>query len=324
KPVATVNGFEFGYPPLLACAWGKPSVAFGPMYAPFDEGRHCARLPGPPYHFMTRVTRIDGDIGAMQIGTEIELEYDVPPDAWYFDENGCRSMPFCVLLEAALQPCGWIASYVGSALTTTEDLFFRNLDGTATWTGELFPRSGTLRTVARITNISRAGGMIVEGFDVDCFVGDTHIYTMKTVFGFFPRQALANQIGITPTAADREALLAPSDFQVDLTTRPERYCGGPLRLPAPMLLMLDRVRGYWPDGGKKGLGRVVAEKDVDPSEWFFKAHFYSDPVQPGSLGIEAMIQLLQFWMIHEDLHAGMTSPRFEPLAMGGPLSWKYR
>lgn len=324
KEIATVDGFEFGYPSLIACAWGKPSDAFGPMYAPFDEGRHCARLPGPPYHFMTRVVRIDGDIGAMQIGTEIELEYDVPPDAWYFDENGCRSMPFCVLLEAALQPCGWIASYVGSALTTTEDLFFRNLDGTATWTGEIFPQSGTLRTVARITNISRAGGMIVESFDVDCFVGETKIYTMQTVFGFFPRQALANQIGITPTAEERAALLAPSDFQVDLTTRPERYCAGPLRLPGEMLLMLDRIRSYWPQGGKKGLGRIVAEKDVDPNEWFFKAHFYSDPVQPGSLGIEAMIQLLQFWMIHENLHEGMDSPRFEPLSMGDALTWKYR
>jgi 3-hydroxymyristoyl/3-hydroxydecanoyl-(acyl carrier protein) dehydratase/1-acyl-sn-glycerol-3-phosphate acyltransferase len=323
-PVAVVDGFPFGYASLMACAWGKPSDAFGPMYTPFDQGRHCARLPGPPYHFMTRLTKIKGAIGKMEIGTAIELEYEVPPDEWYFDENGCRTMPYCVLLEAALQPCGWIACYVGSALTTDKDLYFRNLDGTATWLVEVLPTSGTLTTKAKITNISMSAGMIIQSFEVECFLGDTRVYVMKTVFGFFPGAALANQVGITPTDADRAALHAPSDFLVDLTTRPAKYCGGALRLANPMMLMLDRVSGFWPTGGKKGLGRLRSEKDVDPAEWFFKAHFYTDPVQPGSLGIEAMIQLLQFYMLEQDLAKGMKNPRFEPLMMGRELSWKYR
>ena len=325
KPVAaTPDGFEFGYASLIACAWGRPSEAFGPMYRPFDEGRHCARLPGPPYHFMSRLTRIDGAIGGMEIGTEIELEYDVPPEAWYFDNNGNRTMPFAVLLEAALQPCGWIACYIGSALTTDQDLYFRNLDGTGTLTADIFPDSGTLRTVAKITNISHAGGMIIEAFDVACFIGDTRVYELKTVFGFFPKEALANQVGLTPTQANRDALAAPSDFHVDLTERPARFCGGPLRLPAPMLLMLDRVTGYWPEGGSEGLGRLRGEKDVDPAEWFFKAHFFTDPVQPGSLGLEALLQLLQFYMLEADMGAGMVQPRFEPIALDVPMSWKYR
>ncbi|MEZ4239832.1 MAG: beta-ketoacyl synthase N-terminal-like domain-containing protein [Myxococcota bacterium] len=324
-PVAhTPDGFAFGYHSLLACAWAKPSEAFGEMYLPFDEGKHCARLPGPPYHFMTRVTKLDGPIGGMKIGTAIELEYEVPPREWYFEENAFPTMPFCVLLEAALQPCGWIASYVGSALTTEQELFFRNLDGTATWTDEILPTSGILTTKAKITAISTAGGMIIEGFDVTCHVDDREIYRMKTVFGFFPRESLANQIGITPTPEDRARRDEPCDFHVDLTARPERYCAGSLRLPEPMLLMLDRITGYWPEGGAKGLGRVRSEKDVDPSEWFFKAHFYGDPVQPGSLGIEALIQLLQFYMLERDLGQGMVRPRFEPLMIGRELTWKYR
>ena len=123
KPVAkSADGFAFGYDSLMACAWGKPSHAFGPMYEPFDQGRHCARLPGPPYHFMSRLVSISQEPGLYYkesakaaIGCEIELEYDIPEDSWYFDENGNRTMPFAVLLEAALQPCGWIASYIGSA-----------------------------------------------------------------------------------------------------------------------------------------------------------------------------------------------------------------
>ncbi|MEO0602222.1 MAG: 1-acyl-sn-glycerol-3-phosphate acyltransferase, partial [Myxococcota bacterium] len=318
------DGFAFGYGSLVACAWGKPSDAFGPMYTPFDEGRHCARLPGDPYHFMSRVTKIEGAIGGMELGTHIELEYDIPPDVWYFRENGYPTMPFCVLLEAALQPCGWIACYVGSALTTDKDLYFRNLDGTATWHVECLPESGTLTTKAKINSISKSGGMIIESFEVECFFGDTLVYDLKTVFGFFPEAALANQIGIVPTDEERATLHAPNDFFVDLTTRPARYCGGELRLPDPMLLMLDRVTGFWPTGGEKGLGRLRSEKDVDPAEWFFKAHFYTDPVQPGSLGLEAMVQLLQFFMIETDMHAGIERPRFEPLMIGQPHTWKYR
>jgi 3-oxoacyl-(acyl-carrier-protein) synthase/3-hydroxymyristoyl/3-hydroxydecanoyl-(acyl carrier protein) dehydratase/1-acyl-sn-glycerol-3-phosphate acyltransferase len=323
-PVATVDGFPFGYASLIACAWGRPSDAFGPMYRPFDGGRHCARLPGPPYHFMSRVTKIDGPIGGMKIGTSIELAYDVPPDAWYFEENGARTMPYAVLLEAALQPCGWLASYVGSALTTDQDLFFRNLDGTATWTREVFPSDGTLTTRATITNVSKSAGMIIEAFEVECRLGDTVVFTMNTVFGFFPRQALANQVGITPTDADRAALAEPSPYLVDLTTNPAPYCAGSLRLPSDRLRVIDRVTAFWPTGGKTKLGRLRSEKDVDPAEWFFKAHFYSDPVQPGSLGLEAMLQLLQFFLIETDAGRGMTAPRFEPLRIGHPLTWKYR
>lgn len=78
-----------------------------------------------------------------------------------------------------------------------------------------------------------------------------------------------------------------------------------------MLLMLDRVTGYWPAGGPKGLVPLRAEKTVDVDEWFFKAHFFQDPVQPGSLGVEALCQLLQFYMLENGMGDGITNPRFE-------------
>lgn len=105
---------------------------------------------------------------------------------------------------------------------------------------------------------------------------------------------------------------------------PGRYRNGPLHLPGQMLLMLDRISGFWPDEGRAGLGRVRAEKDVDAGEWFFKAHFFTDPVQPGSLGVEAMCQLLQWYLIETDAGAGLPEPRFEPLLSGRTVVWKYR
>jgi 3-hydroxymyristoyl/3-hydroxydecanoyl-(acyl carrier protein) dehydratase len=91
-----------------------------------------------------------------------------------------------------------------------------------------------------------------------------------------------------------------------------------------MLLMIDRITGYWKNSGEKGLGRIRSEKTVNIEEWFFKAHFFHDPVQPGSLGVEGIIQTLQFFMIHEGMHTGLKNPRFEPVALNHSVTWKYR
>ena len=324
RPVAVARhaGQEvrFDYPSLLACAWGRPSDAFGSLYTRFDGPRRVARLPGPPYHFMSRITRVDGEMGKLAAGVSMEAEYDVPEDAWYFDENGAATMPYCVLLEAALQPCGWLASYLGSTLLSDEDLSFRNLDGTGKLTGELFRDAGTLRTTVTITNVSRTAGLIIESFDVACYQGDRRVYEMQTVFGFFPAAAFENQVGLPTTDAERTPLLAPGGTSFEMRGRAS---AAPL-LARGRLLMLDRVTGFWPAGGAAGLGLACAEKVIDPGEWFFKAHFFQDPVQPGSLGIEAMVQLLQVVMVERGMADGIPEPRFEPLALDQPLTWKYR
>jgi 3-oxoacyl-(acyl-carrier-protein) synthase/3-hydroxymyristoyl/3-hydroxydecanoyl-(acyl carrier protein) dehydratase/1-acyl-sn-glycerol-3-phosphate acyltransferase len=324
KTVAEVNGFRFDQRSLYACAWGKPSEAFGPMYTPFDGPRRVARLPGPPYHFMSRVVRIDGEMGACQGGASIEVEYDVPAETWYFAENGHPVMPFCVLLEVALQPCGWLASFAGSALGTDRDLAFRNLDGTGQALGEVRPGAGPLRTIATLESVSRSGGMILESFRVRCLLGETPVYEMQTGFGFFPAATFENQAGLATTAEQSAELGAASDFLVDLTACPARFFQGSLRLADSRLLMLDRVTACDPRGGRAGLGFLRAEKTVNPAEWFFKAHFFQDPVQPGSLGLEAMLQLLQFHMLQAGLAQGMSHPRFAPIEVGRALTWKYR
>ena len=68
------------------------------------------------------------------------------------------------------------------------------------------------------------------------------------------------------------------------------------RLPLPPMLMVDRITRITEDGGAHGLGQVVAELDVTPDLWFFKCHFDSDPVMPGCLGLDAMWQLVGFFL----------------------------
>jgi 3-hydroxymyristoyl/3-hydroxydecanoyl-(acyl carrier protein) dehydratase len=232
-------------------------------------------------------------------------------------------MPFAVLLEAALQPCGWLASYLGCALTTDIELCFRNLDGTGTVHVDLLPDSGTLVTRVKSTGISSVASMVIVNFEVECEVDGVRVYDLQTVFGFFPQSALENQIGLPTTDEQRALLEADSDKVVDLTL-PSQGSPDSLRLAEPMLLMIDRVSYYDPGGGPAGLGAARADKDVNPGEWFFKAHFFQDPVQPGSLGIEAMIQLLQWTMLEKGLGEGIENPRFETLGLGEEMSWKYR
>ena len=324
RHVARVNGFEFGYSSLLACAWGKPTDAFGPMYREFDGHRRVARLPGPPYHFMTRVAKIEGEMGVRAPGAYAELEYDIPPEAWYFEENDNSTMPFCVLIEAALQPCGWLASYLGCSLAKDEDLAFRNLDGTGTQLIEIKPGAKRLVTKVRVTRISGAGGMIILGFDVRCELDGVPAYKMDTVFGFFPIPSLRSQAGLPITPDQRAAFDEPPNIDIDLRTYPEKFFRNSPALPASRLLMIDRITGFWPEGGKAGLGRIRAEKYSSPSEWFFKAHFFQDSVQPGSLGLQGMLQVLQFYMLGTGMAEGMADARFEPIALDTPLTWKYR
>src|SRR5262249_48655829 len=91
--VAQQDGFAYGYASLLAAAWGRPTDAFGPRYALFDGPRRVPRLPGPPYHCMTRIVALDAPPDTMRAGCAVEAEYDVPEQAWYFEQNGSPVMP---------------------------------------------------------------------------------------------------------------------------------------------------------------------------------------------------------------------------------------
>ncbi|MGI9250530.1 MAG: 3-hydroxyacyl-[acyl-carrier-protein] dehydratase FabA [Pseudohongiellaceae bacterium] len=71
---------------------------------------------------------------------------------------------------------------------------------------------------------------------------------------------------------------------------------GNARLPVDNMLMLDRIVEINSDGGNYGRGQIIAELDVRPDLWFFACHFPSDPVMPGCLGLDALWQLVGFFL----------------------------
>jgi acyl transferase domain-containing protein/3-hydroxymyristoyl/3-hydroxydecanoyl-(acyl carrier protein) dehydratase len=300
---------------IRAFSNGNPSDAFGEPYRVFDRDRVIARLPGPPYQFLDRVTNVVGEPFVLKEGAACTAEYAVPPGEWYFDANRCERMPFSVLLEIALQPCGWLAAYCGSALTSDTDLSFRNLGGKGTQFEPVWPNVGTLTTRVTMTKVAKSAGMIIQHYDMKVSAGNRTVYEGTTYFGFFAKEALRNQVGMpqakVPYLNDDQKAFA------DKGTLPHDP-----PFPTPMLRMVDIIDGYLPRGGKKGLGLIQGRIAVDPSFWFFKAHFYQDPVWPGSLGLESFLQLLKYvaWKRWKAAPPG----GWQTGAVNQPHTWTYR
>jgi acyl transferase domain-containing protein/3-hydroxymyristoyl/3-hydroxydecanoyl-(acyl carrier protein) dehydratase len=300
---------------LLALSTGNPSEAFGKRYRPFDRERFLARLPRPPFQFIDRVVRSDAEPWVMVPGGTAESEYDVPADAWYFEADRQEQMPFAVLAEVALQTCGWLATYMGSALTSDDELRFRNLGGRACQHRPVTRQTGTLTTRIKVAKIASAAGMILQHFEFAVYSRDGLVYDGTTEFGYFHPASLAQQVGIrdaAPYVIGEEERVRSRSFDV-----PDEA-----PFPDPRWRMISRVDDLVLDGGPHGLGVVRGSTRVDSSAWFFEAHFLHDPVWPGSLGLESFMQLLKI-VAATRWGAGPGSD-FESPSIGQAHQWTYR
>jgi acyl transferase domain-containing protein/3-hydroxymyristoyl/3-hydroxydecanoyl-(acyl carrier protein) dehydratase len=300
---------------LLDCANGPPSAAFGAMYDRFDTGGRVPRLPQPPYHVMSRVTEVSTRPGIQQAGAGIVAEYDVPPDAWYFADNRSGYMPFAVLNEIILQPCGWLASHCGFALEGGDR--FRNLEGDGKIHRMIGPEDGTICVRTTLTSFSKVGPMTLVAFNVSARLKTGEpVMDLETKFGFFPAAALVRQAGLPALEKDRAYLALPGSV-ADISPDDARLAAGQMR-------MLDRADYFDPAGGSAGLGLIRGRQAVDPHAWYFKAHFFNDPVQPGSLGLDALEQLLMRAVMLKVPAARLAGLVAETPAIGERVKWSYR
>ncbi|MDD5323744.1 MAG: 3-hydroxyacyl-[acyl-carrier-protein] dehydratase FabA [Polaromonas sp.] len=81
-----------------------------------------------------------------------------------------------------------------------------------------------------------------------------------------------------------------------MSGRGELYGPKNAQLPLPNMLMMDRITHISDTGGSHGKGEIIAELDIRPDLWFFACHFQGDPVMPGCLGLDAMWQLVGFYL----------------------------
>ncbi|WP_298217571.1 bifunctional 3-hydroxydecanoyl-ACP dehydratase/trans-2-decenoyl-ACP isomerase [Halothiobacillus sp.] len=93
--------------------------------------------------------------------------------------------------------------------------------------------------------------------------------------------------------------MTQSSFEFDDLIRcakGEMFGEGNAQLPLPPMLMFDRIERIAKDGGKFNKGEMIAELLIKPDLWFFACHFEGDPVMPGCLGLDAMWQLVGFYL----------------------------
>ncbi|GER58793.1 hypothetical protein ULMA_09010 [Patiriisocius marinus] len=318
-------------------ALGRLADCFGPEYAVYDN-RALSRQPNTDLQVVSRVIKIDGERFDFSKPTNIWTEYDVPQDVWYYKQNASMTMPYAVLMEIALQPCGLLGAYLGSTLQFPEkDLYFRNLDGD----GEMFDlpmgtdfRGKVIKNTSTLTSSTSLGGFVIQKYLFEVSVEGHVFYKGFSSFGFFPQEALAQQVGLdkgedVPAWYVQNKLTPKDYFQIKLDSLyakmklyKENDKASMFRLAEDQLDLLDSGLVV-KNGGEFGNGYIHCSKEIHTYDWFFTCHFYSDPVMPGSLGVEAISQAMQLFALQQDLGKDFKNPRFVQVE-NNKTEWKYR
>ncbi len=312
-------------------ASGDVVQCLGPEFGVYKD-RRTPRIPNGELLLMSRVLSIQGERFHPETpGAEIVVEYDVPAGAWFYRDNNYPYTPYSVYMEIALQPCGFLSAHLGTQLMfPEEDYYFRNLDGEGRILRLADLRGMTVTTRARLEKTMVSGKQIIQKFDFQLSSGGQTIFEGTAVFGFFPPDAMANQMGrdngqetLPLYEQPGQGGLSGRRFQLDKNSfakekeKKPYYC-----MPGGYFNLLREVF-ISPDGGQERKGYVYANKPVEGRDWFYACHFFQDPVMPGSLGVEAMLEVLQAFALEQDLGQGFKSPRFEMVAQH-TTAWKYR
>lgn len=315
---------------------GSVAKCFGEEFSIYDQGIvKASRMPNTHLSLVSRVLSVQGERHQIKSGSTIITEYDAPDNPWYYHQNSSATIPYSILMEIALQPCGFLSAYLGTTLLYPDSsLYFRNLDGSGHLLKNIDVRGRTITNTATLLSSTNINGVILQKFSFKLVCDDEVFYQGEAAFGHFSPETLANQVGldrgqdIRPWHETHNKLNLPaidinlrSKYSRDryYKTNPDHSC---YRLANHQLDLLNKIK-IIEGGGKYKQGYIYAQKEVKLTDWYFKCHFYQDPVMPGSLGIEAMIQAMQTYVLELDLGRHFKSPRFISLDNHETI-WKYR
>ena len=318
---------------IEACFGNEFALYKQPPAKPQDPPRRPPRTPNGYLQLMHRVIDVDGERHDFENTVKCTAEYDVAENVWFCVVNSYESLtPYSMLMEIALQPNGFITSHIGSTLMYPDtNLYFRNLDGTGRLLKEIDLRGKTIVNKTTMYSTSAVMNNIIQKFTFELLVDGETFYEGDAVFGFFSAESLSTQVGM-----DKGKKLLPW-YKEDANAQAKQLIFD-LRDEAKQTLFTNQAKPYYhlaggvfnfldeslvvADGGKFGNGYVHSMKVIDETDWFYPCHFYKDPVMPGSLGVEAMIQSLQVFALQQDLGKDLNNPRFG--LVEGEAKWSYR
>ncbi|HEY5837054.1 MAG TPA: hypothetical protein VIW71_24730, partial [Streptomyces sp.] len=315
---------------LAHAAKGELGTAMGPEFDIYGELR-APHIPNGDFQFVDRIMSLKGTRGDLSPGAEMVTEYDSPADAWYYQQTPYPHLPNAVLMETSLQAAILLGYYLGATLTQpTTEYRIRNLDGHATLVKDLDLRDKTIRHHSKLLMTSAVSGAVLQRFSYELSVDGEVFYVGESLFGYFSDAALANQLGLdngtyVPSWLESEKPDPTRVRRIELGPGAPAFTdpsGGLLRLPGDHFDLVDRV-DMVADGGLHGAGYLHGYREIRPDEWYFECHFHRDPVMPGSLGVEAILQAMRLFVLDQKLAEGIERPRFA-LATDVKMAWKYR
>jgi 3-hydroxymyristoyl/3-hydroxydecanoyl-(acyl carrier protein) dehydratase len=301
---------------LVNFAQGDIVQSLGQRYAVY-QNRRCPRIPNGDFLLISRISHIQGTQNDFSEPSRIAAELDIPANAWFMEDSD-PECPLSILMEMALQPCGVLSAWLGTSLRFPEEnYFFRNLDGTLESNTTVDLRGKTVLTQAKLTKTTFNGKIILQHFDFDIFCEGDMLLKGASSFGYFTAEMMAAQMGLeggVPSSPwGREAANKAGTLQA----LPE-----PSRLypdqPTGKLRLIDKA---WisRSGGQHNRGYSMASRRNTPTDWFYVQHFFQDPVMPGSLGLEGVLQAFKA------LISSLTESE-KPITRvpGRAIQWKYR
>ncbi|WP_055494969.1 type I polyketide synthase [Streptomyces sp. TP-A0356] len=315
---------------LAHAAKGLLDMAMGPEFEIY-RGSRAPYIPNGDFQFVDRVMSLKGTRGDLGPGSEMVTEYDSPADAWYYRQNSHPHMPNCVYMETSLQAAIFLGYYLGATLKEPQQQYsIRNLDGRATLVKDVDLRGKTIRHHSKLLMTSAVSGAVLQNFSYELSADGEVFYTGESLFGYFSEAALANQVGLDNGSyvapwIEQEPPAAERVRRIELTEDAPAFtdpAAGHLHLPGENFHLVDHV-DLVADGGRHGAGYLHGCRQVRPDEWYFDCHFHRDPVMPGSLGVEAVLQAMRLFVLEQGLAEGIGNPRFA-MATGVEMSWKYR
>ena len=333
KPVTVKNTVLFNEEQLKQFASGSVSACLGSEFDIY-ENRQSVRLPNRDFQLVSRVLEVEGKRHELQKPSQIITEYDVKPNAWFYEHNAYPTLPYCTYIEIAGQPCIFLGVYMGATLLSPDDdLHFRNLDGAGTILKEIDLRNKTITDKVRLISTTAVKGAIIQKYEFELSCEGEPFYRGNMVFGDFSTAVLANQVGL-----DAGKHLKPwyqeheSSFNSTKIILKDSYWQQKLYQINPELPHYHLSENYLDfldelliveAGGNYQKGYLYATKSITPEDWYFPFHFYQDPVMPGALGVESIIQAMQAYALQLDLGKSFKNPRFGQ-AINHQITWKYR
>ncbi|MEV0781522.1 beta-ketoacyl synthase N-terminal-like domain-containing protein [Streptomyces sp. NPDC050423] len=313
---------------MAHAAKGDLATAMGPEFEVYADSR-APYIPNGDFLFVDRVMALEGTRGVLKRGAVMVTEYDSPQDAWYYGDNGSPSMPNCIYMESSLQAAILLGYYLGATLPFPEEQFsIRNLDGRATLVKDIDLRGKTIQHRSTLLSSDQMPGSILQNYRYELSADGEVFYTGESLFGYFNAKALENQVGLDKGKhvlpwLDQQPARPAGIRRVELAAHraAEDARGGP-RLAGGHLDLAEWV-DILPGGGKHGQGYLRGHRSIEADEWYFSCHFHRDPVMPGSLGVEALLQGLQVYAVETGLTDGLVNPRFAMLS-GTETTWSYR